>query len=268
MSNMSDGRWKTIGVGVASQGLMGLRHMVTGLVLVLGLALAGCASSPSNTVVVDGQGGTQGITVRSSSEVKVVPDLASFNATVTTTGSKADTVKKEHDQQVDAVIEALKKAGVATESVQTTTTWLNPSYTYDDTTGQQQLTGYEAYTSLEISDAALDDVATLMRTAIDAGATGVDGLSYYASTYDEAYEEALTSAIEASLPKAQAIAKAGGVKLGTVLGVDEGYQDTSLRYAAATNEEMALDAADAGAGKIEPGQVSVEATVTVRYAID
>lgn len=248
------------------RGRMELRDTVVGFALMLGLMLTGCGKT--STVVMDGQNATQGITVQASSEVKVVPNRATFNVTINTTGSKAQATKKEHDQQVSAVVAALKEAGVAAEGIQTSYTWLNPTYRYDDTTGEQQPTGYEAYTSLAVSDVAIDDVSTLMGAAISAGATGVDGLSYYASTYDEAYQQALADAVKASLPKAQAIAEASGVKLGDVIGVDEGYQDTSLRYKAAANEEVMLDSADASAGKIEPGQVQVEATVTVRYAIE
>lgn len=235
------------------------------LALAVGLALAGCGNT--GAAGANGQNGMQGITVQASSEVKVVPDRASFNATITTTGSKAQATQKEHDQQVDAVLSALKEAGVAAESIQTSYTYLNPTYSYDDTTGEQQQTGYEAYTSLAVSDVAIEDASKLMRVAVGAGATGVDELSYYASTYDEAYQQALAAAVEASLPKAQAIAEASGVQLGEVIGVDEGSQDTSLRYEAAAKEELALDSADAGAGTIEPGQVRIEATVTVRYAI-
>ena len=95
------------------------------------------------------------------------------------------------------------------------------------------------------------------------------GPNYYASTYDEAYAQALTEAITASREKAAAMAKAAGVSLGDVVSIVEGYQNTMYR---ATNEsadfEMALGG-DAGGGemKVAPGEVSVEAQVTVSYAI-
>jgi hypothetical protein len=87
----------------------------------------------------------------------------------------------------------------------------------------------------------------------------------------EAYAEALAQAVASSQDKAQAMANAAGVKLGEVVSIVEGYQNTSFRYA----EEMEMDVAssdalDAGAGaaKVSPGEVSIEAQVTVGYAID
>ena len=240
--------------------------LAAGVATALGLALAGCGQA-APTVVVDGvQEAAHAITVTATSEVKVVPDRASFGVTVSTTADEAQEAQRANDELLNAVIDRLKQEDVAKESIQTTYTWLNPNWSYDDATGEERILGYEAVVHLQVSDVSVDDVAALMQAAVDAGATGVDGLSYYSSTYDEAYEEALKAAVEASRPKAEAIAGASGVSLGQIIGVTEGYQDTAVRYA---TEEAAMDA---GGGElkianVEPGQVAIEASVTVSYAI-
>lgn len=241
--------------------------LVAGAAAMMGFALAGCgAAGTGPTVVVDAQEAAHAITVTARSEVKVVPDMASFNVTVNTSGSEAGEAQRANDELVSAVVDALKGSGVPAESIQTTYTWVNPNWTYDEASGEERVIGYEAFTSLSISDVAVEDVSLLMQTAIDAGATGVNGLSYYSSTYDEAYQEALAAAVEASRPKAEAIANASGVSLGAIVGVTEGYQDMSVRYAA--TEEAAMDAGGGDVmAKVEPGQVSIEASVTVSYAI-
>ena len=239
--------------------------LAAGVATALGLALAGC-SQAAPTVVVDGvQEAAHAITVTATSEVKVVPDMASFGVTVSTTAEEAQEAQRANDELMSAVVDRLKGEGVPAESIQTTYTWVNPNWTYDEETGEERTVGYEACTHLSISDVSVDDAAALMRAATDAGATGVDGLSYYSSTYDEAYEEALKAAVEASRPKAEAIAGASGVSLGQIIGVTEGYQDMGVRYA--TEEAAAMDAGGAIEPKVEPGQVSVEASVTVSYAI-
>ena len=73
------------------RGRMELRDTVVGFALMLGLMLTGCGKT--STVVMDGQNATQGITVQASSEVKVVPNRATFNVTINTTGSKANDIE-------------------------------------------------------------------------------------------------------------------------------------------------------------------------------
>lgn len=243
--------------------------LAVGAALALGVALAGCGqAAPAPNVVVDAQEASHTITVTATSEVKVVPDMASFGVTINTTGDEAQEAQRANDELVNAVVDRLKAGGVPAESIQTTYTWVNPNWTYDEETGEERVVDYEAYTHLQVSDVTIDDAAQLMRAVVDAGATGIDGISYYSSDYDKAYEEALAAAVEASRPKAEAIAQASGVELGSIIGVTEGYQDTSVRYVAEA-EEAAMDAGggEFDAAKIEPGQVAIEASVTVSYAI-
>ena len=243
--------------------------LAAGAALALGIALAGCGqAAPAPNVIVDAQEASHAITVTATSEVKVVPDMASFGVTVNTTGDEAQEAQRANDELVNAVVDRLKAEGVPAESIQTTYTWVNPNWTYDEETGEERVVNYEAYTRLQVSDVTIDDATLLMRSVVDAGATGIDGLSYYSSNYDEAYEEALAAAVEASRPKAEAIAQASGVELGSIIGVTEGYQDTSVRYAAETEEaEMDAGGGELKVADIEPGQVAIEASVTVSYAI-
>lgn len=241
--------------------------LAAGAAAALGIVLAGCNQAAPN-VVVDAQEAAHAITVTATSEVKVVPDMASFGVTVSTTADEGSEAQRANDELLNAVIDRLGQEGVAKESIQTTYTWLNPNWNYDDVTGEERFLGYEAVVHLQVSDVSVDDVAALMQAVVDAGATGVDGLSYYSSSYDESYEEALAAAVEASRPKAEAIAQASGVSLGQIIGVTEGYQDMSVRYDMA-EEEVAMDAGggDMKIADVEPGQVSIEASVTVSYAI-
>ena len=120
-----------------------------------------------------------------------------------------------------------------------------------------------------MSDVDLDAVSALMQACVAAGATGVNGPNYYASTYDEAYNQALAEAIGASREKATAMAKAAGVSLGDVVSIVEGYQNTTYRATSDMVEYEMAATEDSGSGamKVAPGEVSIEAQVTVSYAI-
>ena len=89
---------------------------------------------------------------------------------------------------------------------------------------------------------------------------------------NEIYQEALKKAIESARVKAEAMAEAGGCKLGMMTNVQEyssgqqaRYYDTSYSSGMAM-KETAME--DAGAGRnLMPGQVDVEAEVSATFSI-
>lgn len=208
------------------------------------------------------------VTVNASSEVKAVPDRASFSVDVVVQGETAEDAQSAASEPVDAVMAALSKLGIEDKSIQTTYTGVSPLYDWSGET--QRIVGYESRTSITVSDVAVDDVTAAMEACVTAGATSTSGPNYYASSYDDAYAQALAQAIEASRAKASVMAEAAGVSLGEVVSITEGYQNTSYRYvesAAAMEMAVTADEAGAGAAKLAPGEVSIEAQVTVTYAL-
>ena len=220
--------------------------------------------SPAQPAIAEGSISMGAITVTARSEVKVVPDKASFGVGIDTEGADANAAQTANAEVANAVIARLKELGIDEKSIQTSWTNLNPIWDYSGT--EERIPGYSMSTRINVSDIDVDKVGELMRQCVEAGATSIDGPQFYASSYDEAYQDARVAAIEAARPKAEAIARASGVSLGGVVGVTEGHQDYSVYYGAM--------AADAGMGMaeeakldVEPGEVSVEAQVTVSYAI-
>lgn len=237
-----------------------LSATIAGSALALCLGLAACSS---NTSVVSGTEGAQVITVSATSEVKAVPDLASITVVITTEGKTPAEAQKANGKPTKAVIAKLKELGVPDKEIQTSYTDLSPVW---DDEGESDT--YEMRTSLAVGGLAVDKVHTIMDAVVDAGATEVMGPEYYLSSYTETYREALTAAIEASKPKAEAIAQASGVKLGKVVTVTEGYEDTTYQDATygAMDEEKAEDVD--GSAPLEPGEVGIRADITVSYAIN
>ena len=222
--------------------------------LALALGLGACSSAQAERT----------ITVTAHSRMTVVPDVARITVSIVTEGADPSAAQKANGKPTKAVIEALKGLGVADEDIQTMYADLSPMW--DD---EGEISRYEMRTTLTVNGLPIADVSQAMEACVDAGATEVSGIEYYASTYDQAYEEALGAAVEQSKAKAQAIAQAGGVSLGPIVSIGEGYQDMSLAYTEdvplASFEEKAT--ADGGLAEVEPGEVTVEAEVTVSYAL-
>ena len=95
----------------------------------------------------------------------------------------------------------------------------------------------------------------------------MNGISYSCSGYDEAYKEALAKAVKAASEKAEVLAEASGKKLGDVVTIVEGYQNTDLEYRYLDAEALknSYETADA---VIMPGESDVEADITVTYGMN
>ena len=230
-------------------------------------ALTGCNTTNNNTIYASNE---HSITASASAEVKVTPDKAQINIGVVATGTDAATVQEQGTEQANAVVAALQAQGIADKSIRTEYVSLSPTYDYEK--GAAEPNGYQMNIMLTVTDLDIADVGAVVETAVNAGAGRIDSLRYYASNYDEAYAKALNDAIAASRDKADSMAKAAGVRIGGVVNITEGYQDTSARYTYAAAEAVY----DSGTGvngmaknaRAMPGELTITAYVTATYTIE
>lgn len=229
------------------------------------MGLTACATqptaAPAANVSVDNKSNT--IQVQSTEKVKVVPDIAEVSYSVYTQAADPKAAQETNTQDVNKVIDFLKKAGVDEKSIQTSNYGLNPIYDY---TAGQKITGYEMRTGIIVSDLPMDKLGTLVASSIEAGINNIDHIAYMSSKFDESYQEALKKAVSASKVKADAIAAASGVTLGTITNVVELSTYNENRYESVEGAAFGAQA-DAKSIAVEPGQLDVEAQVTVTYGI-
>lgn len=204
------------------------------------------------------------ITVQSAEEVKVVPDMAELQFAVTTQAEDAGTCQEQNSKDLAKVIDFLKNYGIAETSIQTSNYGLDPIY---DWNSGRTITGYEMNTTITVSDVAIDQAGTLITSCVGAGINNINQVTYLSSKYDEAYQQALKNAVEAAKVKAEAIAEAGGCTLGPVVRVEEYNNNQAVRYTNYQSLEAKAMGAGAAAMDVEPGQLSVEARVTVEFGI-
>ena len=204
------------------------------------------------------------ITVNASGTAKAVPDKAEISFGVTTQAKTPDAAQQENAETIDKVIAHLKERGIEEKSIQTSGYNLYPEYDYNGNT--PKITGYQVRTTLTVTDQDIDDAGDIVSECVKLGINDVDNFRFYASTYDEAYEEALVSAVAAANKKAEVLAKSADGELGRVLSLNEGYQNTTYRYAKANYAMAEAAAMDTGAGfgmSVMPGEAEITAQVTV-----
>jgi uncharacterized protein len=200
----------------------------------------------------------RGITVNASGKVEAVPDTAALELGVETQASNAKDALAQNSERLKRVLDALRKAGVAKDDLQTTQVSLWPERTSEGTT----ITGYRA-TNTVSAKLDVEEAGGAIDAAVGAGANLASGPMLAVDERDALYRDALKNAVKAGRAKAEAIADAAGVKVGRVTAVVEsaGYEQPPMPYA-----EMARDAV-ASPTPIEPGKQQIEAVVTVTFAV-
>ena len=221
-------------------------------VLLAAAAIAGVAQPHLGRSATAPDGST--ITVTGSGTVDATPDRASFDFGVTSQASTASDALSRNASEARAIIAALKAAGVDASQIQTTEVSLWPQTSSNGT----EITGYQASNSVHVT-APLGQAGDLVDAAVHAGANNVDGPNLDTADQSSLYAQALSQAVAAAKVKAQAIAAATGVTLGSVVKVTEGStQPTPIPFAAAD--------ATAAAPPIEAGTQQIQASVTVTYS--
>ena len=222
-------------------------------VLLVAAAIAGVAQPHLGRSATPTTGTT--ITVTGNGTVDATPDRASFDFGVMTNGATAAEALSRNASQARAIIDALKKAGIASSAIQTTQVSLWPQTSSNGTV----ITGYQASNSVQVT-AALGKSGALVDAAVGAGANNVDGPNLDTAETSSLRNEALKQALAEAKGKAQAIAEAAGLTLGAPSTVREGGQATPIVYGA----ELAVPAK--AAPPIEAGTQKIQASVTVTYS--
>ncbi len=209
----------------------------------------------------------QVITVSSSQEVYVTPDIAQLVFSVTTEAKTAEECQQKNTESLNQVLEYLKSQGVEEKWIQTSDYNLQPNYDWNN---GKTLIGYEMTTRITVSEIPLDQAGALISNTVKQGANQVESVSYLSSKFDESYQEALKKAVEDARQKADALAAASGCTAGAVVHIEEYMPNTYQRSfgpGARLNsaKSMAEDTADAM--EIMPGQLKVQAQITVSFAV-
>jgi uncharacterized protein YggE len=168
----------------------------------------------------------------------------------------ADNAKRQK-----AVIDSLRKQGLGEGQISTTGYSVAPEMRYDGK--QPQVVGYVARNTVRAEVSKIDQVGTLIDAALGAGANVVSSLRFYSSKADEARKTALADAVAKARSDAEAMAKAAGGTLGTLLEL------STAGVARPMGEEFAMArmaAADASQTPIEPGEQTVNVFVSARWA--
>jgi hypothetical protein len=208
------------------------------------------------------------ISVTGEGEVTATPDLAIISFAVETTAKQARDAVDENARKGAAVAAALKKKLQEKDEISTTRYSLEPMYEQREprSTVQPAINGYVARNEVRVELHAIDAVGALIDVATEAGANRVSDLQFTLDDRASYLRDALQNAGHEAQQQAKSVAAALGVELKQVVSASTSAPPIVFprRYESAG---MAM-AESRVTTPVEPGEVSVRATLYVTYEIE
>ncbi|EMA20028.1 SIMPL domain-containing protein [Haloarcula argentinensis] len=199
------------------------------------------------------------VSVNADATVERAPDRATVTVAAVGRGETAEAARNNLSGDADAITSALEAEGA---DVTSSRFQIRPEYE-ESREGREQV-GYVAIHTVEAETSNVSTAGKLIDAAVDAGADRVEGVRYSLSeeTRQDAREEALTTAMDNARTDAEVVAAAEDRAVGDAVTVQTSDHGRPVVYA----EAMASDAG--GRTNIQPGDVTVDASVSVTYELE
>jgi uncharacterized protein YggE len=205
-----------------------------------------------------------GIVVQGTGEVKVKPDIARLELGVQTENADSTKAAQENAARTDAVIKAIRAAGVAENDIQTSGYSIYPQSNPDGKS--TKIFTYQVQNTVRVTVRKIGDAGRVIDAATKAGANfAVNNISFDLNDADKqkALDDALARAVTDARRKAITLARAAGLDNITLVSIEEGgVGPIHPPYPMARMEMAKADVST----PISPGEQTLTASVTLRYA--
>lgn len=203
--------------------------------------------------------GTATVQVSAAGEVEAEPDQALVRVAAVATGEDATTARDRLAENVSQLRDALRAAGIGDDQIRTI--HFDVGQEYRETREGREPAGYRATQAFEITLSNVSRVGEIIDVAVDNGANRIDGVEFTLAddTRSQLRADALREAVSNARADAVVLANASNLTITGVRAVSTGEGGFQPQRA-----QLTAEAADAGT-TVEPGPVTVSASVTVTY---
>lgn len=208
------------------------------------------------------------LTLTAQALLKKPADEIQMKVGVVTLSDQAETALTENSIRMQAVVRGLESVGLERSEYETGHFAIHPTYTPypkdPPADWKQTINGYEVTNSILIHTDKIDAAGKLIDAANKAGANSIESIRFTLQDPQAYRDETIKTATANALADARSVASAAGVQLVKVLSITlensnvVGTQESPMYLAKAYASNMP---------PIEPGEVSLTATVTVIYEI-
>ncbi|MGS1016361.1 SIMPL domain-containing protein [Allosphingosinicella humi] len=226
------------------------------------LALSLPAAAMAQEMPMHALSGTR-LDVVATGEVTRVPDIARINAGVVTQAQTASAAIAQNAQQMNRVIAALKKAGIAERDIQTSSVSLYPDYRYAENQ-PPVLTGYRANNEVTVRFRDIATSGSILDALVAEGANQINGPTLSIDKPEAALDEARQKALATAQARASIYARALGKTVKRILSISE----SGAAQPPYPIPMMAMKARDSAETAIVPGEQTLSTTLSVTFELD
>lgn len=203
------------------------------------------------------------ITVSGSGETLVPADTAIVTLGISARDRDVLKAQQKANETIAAIRAVLTDNGIAPEDINTG--YLNIYAIYDYSSDMEEISAYNANSTLAIRLSDMTVVGQVIDLAFGAGANMLNGIDFSASDTEEARAAAMKKAVQDARAKAEILAEAAGLKITGIEIISEG---TTYSYDSGLNnfrKETMEDAAYSGSTVVQAAKLQVSATVTISF---
>ena len=213
-----------------------MKEFLAFALLSLGTATAAAAQTSASVSISPLGPNSALLSLTAEGSSRRTPDVALFSAGVVTQARTATEALADNSRRMEAVIAALKRAGIPDRDIQTSAISLQPRHSdpereaqmrartgqpYVPPTEPARIIGYEARNTVQVRVRRLTQMGRIIDTLIQAGANQVEGPSFTLDEPRQALDEARTEAIAVGRQRAELYAQATGMRVARLLSVTE-----------------------------------------------
>jgi len=200
------------------------------------------------------------VTVSGTAIIRSAPDEAIVGLGVQTQANTAQGALSQNAEKMVSVLQAVEAQGVTRADIATSSVSLYPTYGQSGT----EITGYQAANQVDVTVRNMDKVGAVIDAAVGAGANFTNGVTFQVSDQNRGVNDALTAAVENARSKAEALAAAGGARLGQVLSIEE---TSAPNPGPPILFERDVAAAQAAPTPVRPPTLETQVSVTVVWSL-
>ncbi len=215
------------------------------------------------------------ITVNTSANTEIAPDVAEISFAVQTHDNKSMQSATKANKEISDKVFAELKSMINTQNGDfIKTSDFNASPVYNYVNSKRVFDKYQVSNRVIVDTKSIENVGKMIDSAITAGATNVDNLSFSISSYDQQCNDLISIAADKAKTRAGIIAKATGSNLDGIRTFDTSCSTNNYhnqRFYMAKN--MMADVAEAstsmsgGGVSISDGVIKINANVNATYFV-
>jgi len=206
--------------------------------------------------------------VNGSARILASPDEATVRLGIVRQSPNAQTAQDQVNAVAQEILSAIQKVGIRSNQIQTARLTLTPVYAprAPESRDAPRIAAYNATNTVSVRLDNLSLVGSVIDAGLKAGANQLEGVHFGLRNELPSRQQALKQAVEEARGKAEVMAETLRVNLVEVLEITEGNVSvvplqemrTATMYSAAAGQVQT---------PVSPGEIEVNAQVTIRYRI-